>query len=672
MPYSLRRLLMGTPLPTSRMSHERIGPAVGLSVFSADALSSVAYGTEEVLLALVAAGTAGLSLSIYPAIAISVLIAIVAFSYRQTIMHYPDGGGAYIVAKDNLGVYPGLVAGAALLIDYVLTVAVSVTSGVAAVVSAFPLLAEYRVVISITMIGLVALINLRGTRESGCVFAGPTYLFIISMLGLIVAGLLTHFTGEVHPITHVEWLPAVAKAVTPFLLLRAFASGCAALTGIEAVANGVRAFRDPSAANAIKVMGALAVLLFTMFLGISWLAHVYQVTPDPTAHETVVSQIAEAVFGRGFFYYIIQGATAMILFLAVNTSFADFPRLSSLLARDGYLPRQMANLGDRLVFSNGIIILALAASFLVLLFGGLTHALIPLYAVGVFLAFTLSQTGMVIRWWRKRESGWHAGLIINSLGAVTTAVVLAVILMVKFAAGAWMVVVLIPLLVLEFRAIHKHYLGVAARLRLDVVEKLPVHATTVLIPVAGLHKGVIRALRFAAGLKTPSRAIHVATDPEAAAKLKQQWQKLDIDIPLDIVESPYRSLTAPLLDYVDSMLQRDPNSFVAVIIPEFVPQHWRHAFLHNQSALMLSFALRSRPNAVLISVRHSLSEPPPGPPSGKYEVQVVGAPTLAFTPSTDVEVEPPAPSDVQTIEPPAKPEAKPAAPPAAPPGTPPG
>ncbi|MCE5240616.1 APC family permease [bacterium] len=623
MPHSLRRLLLGTPLATSRMMHERIGPAVGLSVFSADALSSVAYGTEEVLLALVVAGSAGLQLSIYPAIGIAILITIVAFSYRQTILHYPDGGGAYIVAKDNLGTRAGLVAGAALLVDYVLTVAVSVTSGVAAVVSAAPGLAEHRVAIALVMITFVALVNLRGTRESGAFFAVPTYLFILSMLGLIAAGLIRNLHGPIPEGARSDWLMEWGQreelhALTFFLILRAFASGCAALTGIEAVANGVRAFREPAAHNAIRVMTALAALLFTMFIGISWLAHAYHIVPDPTLKETVVSQIAALVFGRGLVYYVIQAATAMILFLAVNTSFADFPRLSSLLARDGFMPRQFAHLGDRLVFSNGIIILALAASVLVLLFQGLTHYLIPLYAVGVFLAFTLSQTGMVVRWWRKREPGWQAGMVINGIGAVTTCVVLCVILMVKFTHGAWMVAVLLPLLVLEFRAIKQHYAGVGRLLKLDKIEKVPVRPTTVIIPVAGLHKGVIRALRFAAGLHTPARAVHIATNPEEAEKLKQQWGQLDLDIPLEIVDSPYRSLSGPLLDYVDALLAADPQSFVAVIIPEFVPQHWRHAFLHNQSAILLSFALRSRPNAVLITVRHALAEdtPPAAPSAG--------------------------------------------------------
>ena len=656
MPYSLRRILMGTPLPTSQMSHERIDAPVGLAVFASDALSSVAYATEEILLALVLVGTSGLPYMLPVAVGISLLIWIVAFSYRQTIIHYPDGGGAYIVAKDNLGTTPGLIAGAALLIDYVLTVAVSVCAGVAAAVSAAPALAPLRVEIAVGVIAFVAIINLRGTRESGLVFAGPTYLFIISVLALIGWGVVKSFHGPLPPALPPGSLP-VLHPLTTFLLLRAFASGCAALTGIEAVANGVRAFKEPAARNAIIVLTILAGLLFVMFVGITWLAHTYRIIPDHTGHETVVSQIAAQVFGRGAMYYLIQGATAMILFLAVNTSFADFPRLSSLIAKDGYLPRQLANLGDRLVFSNGIIILAAAAGLLVVFFGGSTHSLIPLYAVGVFLAFTLSQTGMVVRWWRRRESGWQTGLIINALGAITTAVVLVVILAVKFGAGAWMVVVLLPLLVLEFRAIHKHYLGVADRLRLHVVEKLPVRATTVLIPVAGLHKGVIRALRFAAGLKTPARAIHVATDAAAAEKLKQQWHKLDVDIPLDIVESPYRSLTAPLLEYVDNMLARDPDSFVAVIIPEFVPQHWRHVFLHNQSALLLSFALRSRPNAVLISIRHSLSEPTSAPSTDTPGKPEAGTPPIVVPES-------PALPDAHT--------AKPAVHPAAPPGTPPG
>lgn len=605
MPYSLRRLLIGSPLATSRMTHERLGPVVGLAVFASDALSSVAYATEEILLALVLAGTAGLPYTVPVGAAIGVLILIVAFSYRQTIMHYPDGGGAYIVAHDNLGVWPGLIAAGALLIDYVLTVAVSVTAGIAALISAFPMAEPYRVLMTVVVILFVALVNLRGVRESGFFFAVPTYLFIISLVALIAVGVLRTLFGPLPAALTPSMLPA-QQALTGFLVLRAFASGCAALTGIEAVANGVQAFRHPAPRHAVQVLTALAFLLLGMFIGITWLAHHYQVVPSHS--ETVVSQVAEQVFGRSWMYYLVQFTTSIILFLAANTSFAGFPRLASLLARDGYLPRQLSNVGDRLVFNNGILLLAAAAIFLVVTFGGLTHALIPLYAVGVFLAFTLSQSGMVVRWWRNREPGWHSGIAINAIGAVTTFVVLAIILAVKFVHGAWMVALLLPVLVLQFRSIRKHYQGVADLLRIDVIEKLPVRPTRVIVPVAGLHKGVLRALRFAVGLNCPVQAVHVATLADEAEKLKKQWEKLQVDIPLVLLDSPYRSLAAPLLDYVDAALAADPEAFVAVVIPEFVPQHWRHAVLHNQSAVLLQFALRSRPNAVLISIRYLLGE----------------------------------------------------------------
>lgn len=605
MPHSLRRLLIGSPLETSRITHERLGPMVGLAVFASDALSSVAYATEEILLALVLAGTAGLPYMVPVGAAIGLLILIVAFSYRQTVIRYPGGGGAYIVAQDNLGPTPGLVAGAALLIDYVLTVAVSVTAGVAAVVSAFPELAEHRVLMSVVAIALIALINLRGVRESGLFFAVPTYMFIISLLALLGVGAVRALTTGFPPQLPPGALEA-QHALTWFLVLRAFASGCAALTGIEAVANGVQAFKEPSSRHAVQVLTALAVLLLVMFIGITSLAYGYRIVPHE--HETVVSQLASTIFGRNWFYFVIQAATSVILFLAANTSFADFPRLASLLARDCYLPRQLANLGDRLVFNNGIILLAAAAATLVIIFGGKTHALIPLYAVGVFLAFTLSQAGMVVRWWRRREPGWRGGAVINSIGAMTTLIVLAVILIAKFASGAWVIVILIPLLVYEFRALHKHYAGVSELLRIDHVGKISVQPTTVIVPVAGLHRGVLRALRFAVGLSCPVEAVHVGIDEAAADKLRKQWERLEVDVPLTVLDSPYRSLTAPVLEYVDAALARNPEAFVAVILPEFVPQHWRHAALHNQSAVLLQFALRSRPNAVLISVRFLLSE----------------------------------------------------------------
>ena len=667
------------------MIHERLGPIVGLAVFASDALSSVAYATEEILLALVLAGTAGLPYTLPTGVAIGVLILIVAFSYRQTIIQYPDGGGAYIVAHDNLGVLPGLTAAAALLVDYVLTVAVSVTAGVAAVTSAVPGLEPHRVAMGVAVIATVALINLRGVRESGFFFAIPTYAFIVSLLALIGVGLFRAETQGVPPPLAPGSLP-ISHELGWFLVLRAFASGCAALTGIEAVANGVQAFKQPPAKHAVQVLTSLSLLLLVMFVGITWLAHSYNVVPSHS--ETVVSQIAAHVFGRNWFYFVIQAATSIILFLAANTSFAGFPRLASILARDGYLPRQLANLGDRLVFNNGIILLALAAMGLLVGFGGQTHALIPLYAVGVFLAFTLSQAGMVVRWYRQRQPGWHSGLLINSIGALTTLVVLSIILMVKFRAGAWMVVFLLPILVFEFLSIKKHYAGVANLLRLDKIEKLPVHPTRVIIPVAGLHRGVLRALRFALGLNCPTEALHVAIDERAADKLRRQWEQLQVEVPLVVLDSPYRSLVSPVLDYVDSALRKDPEGFVAVVIPEFVPQHWRHAVLHNQSALLLEFALRSRPNAVLISIRYLLSEAArsakaeaervaserleaeaavPGP--GEPEMQVAGESHPSVITPAAVDQERPS---ATTPEPPSRPPTRPAAPPAAPPGTPPG
>lgn len=602
---TLRRLLLGDPLPTDRMQVEKVGIPVGMAVLASDALSSVAYATEEILLALVLAGTAGLAYTLPVGIAIAALIVIVATSYRQVIIEYPDGGGAYRVSQENLGRLPSLVAGAAMLTDYVLTVAVSVTAGVAAVISAFPALEQYRVLLAIGVIIVVALINLRGVRESGLVFALPCYGFIFSVGIMLLAGLFRVVAGDGFPPPLAEGSIEVLKPLTWFLVLRAFASGCAALTGIESVANGVRVFKEPAHVRGARVLGILAVLLTVLFVGITWLAHGYRIIPSHT--ETVVSQIAEAVFGRSWFYYVVQTATFVILFLAANTSFAGFPRLASLLARDSYVPRQLANLGDRLVFSNGIVLLAATAIALVIIFRGQTHALIPLYAVGVFLAFTLSQAGLVARRWRRRPQGWKTGIVINAVGAMTTFLVLSVLLLVKFTAGAWMVVLLLPLLVFQFLSIEKHYRGVARLLRVDSVEKLPVHPTTVLVPVAGLHRGVLRALRFAAGLGCPARALHVATDQGEAEKLQRQWQKLHISIPLVMLESPYRSLAGPLVEYVDGVIAQDPEAFVAVVIPEFMPSHWRHAFLHNQSALVLEFALRSRPNVVLISIRYLLS-----------------------------------------------------------------
>jgi amino acid transporter len=499
----VRHLLFGSPLSTAEEIHQRLTKIQALAVFSSDALSSVAYATEEILLVLVAAGSGALGFSLPIALVIAGLLAIVATSYYQTIHGYPSGGGAYIVAYDNLGVWPGLTAAAALLIDYVLTVAVSITAGVAAVTSAFSVLHPFRVGLCLLAIFFIAWANLRGVRESGTLFAVPTYGFVFAVLGLLAVGLTRLAAGAPGPIP-APASPAVesgAQPLTLFLLLRAFASGCTALTGVEAISNGIPAFRKPEAENASKTLVAMVVLLATMFLGISFLVHSLSLVP--AEHETLVSQIGRQVFGDGPFYLVLQFATALILVLAANTSFADFPRLSAILARDRYLPRQLTNLGDRLVFSNGIITLALLASGLVVLFGGQTHRLIPLYAVGVFLSFTLSQAGMVRHWRREGGRGWQWKAIVNGLGAATTGLVLAVIVVTKLIRGAWIVVLMIPTFVWMFHAIKRHYLTVAGQLSLDRLrpEKwadLASHPRyKVVIPISGVHGGMLPALRFA-------------------------------------------------------------------------------------------------------------------------------------------------------------------------------
>ncbi|MGH7432002.1 MAG: APC family permease, partial [Candidatus Methylomirabilales bacterium] len=491
----LKRFLIGEPKATAQAPHERLSNPVALAVLSSDALSSVAYATEEILLVLVLAGAAALAWTSAIAAAIALLYVIVTMSYRQTIQAYPTGGGAYTVSKENLGIPAGLVAGSALLIDYVLTVSVSVAAGVAAITSAFPDLYEDRVVLGVATVAAIAVVNLRGVRESGRLFAVPTYLFIVSFLGLIVVGMARVLYGEA-PMAPPPAPPpgapeAAVAAVTSLLILRAFSSGCVALTGVEAISNGVLVFRKPEAENAKQTMAWMAAIMLTFFIGITFLARQYEVLPREG--ETVVSQLARTVVGTGPFYYVIQGTTALILLLAANTSFADFPRLSSLLAADRFLPRQFVNRGDRLVFSNGIIILALLASLLLVLFGGDTHALIPLYAVGVFISFTLSQAGMVRHHLHLREPGWRRGALINGTGALTTGIVLTVIAGTKFMHGAWMVVITIPLMVGMFAAIHRHYRQVGEQLRIKhfAVPDKVTHA--VLLLVSDVHMGILNA-----------------------------------------------------------------------------------------------------------------------------------------------------------------------------------
>ena len=588
-------------MPSAGILHERLSKIQALAVFSSDALSSVAYATEEILLVLVVAGTAALDLSLPIALAIVALLAIVATSYYQTIHGYPSGGGAYIVAYDNLGVWPGLTAAAALLIDYVLTVAVSITAGVAAFTSAFPALIPFRVELCLLAIVLIAWANLRGVRESGTLFAIPTYGFVLVFLTLIAVGLVRWFSGTL-PQDPAPALPATgegAGALTLFLVLRAFASGCTALTGVEAISNGIPAFRKPEAENAGKTLIAMALLLGTMFLGISFLARSLAVVP--VEHETVVSQIGRQVFGDGPLYLVLQVATTLILVLAANTSFADFPRLSAILARDRYLPRQLTNLGDRLVFANGIVILAILASALVVLFGGLTHRLIPLYAVGVFLSFTLSQAGMVRHWHRLRGPGWTWKVAVNGLGAVATAVVLAIIVATKFIHGAWIVILLIPLFVWMFRAVKRHYEAVAEQLTLEGLSPEPWKGLAsrkrqkVVVPVSGVHRGTLEALRFARSLSKDVTAVVVDVEPQVTARVREKWPLWGQKVPLVVLDSPFRSTVGPLLAYLDERDMHEPERGLAVVVlPEFVPARWWHELLHNQTARAIKRALLYR------------------------------------------------------------------------------
>jgi len=599
----VKRWLVGPPMPLAQARHERLGKTVGLAVFASDPLSSVAYATEEILLVLILAGTAFLAYSMPIGVAIAVLIAVVVTSYRQTIRAYPSGGGAYIVSKENLGVFPGLVAGASLLIDYTLTVAVSVAAGVAAITSALPALFPYRVPIGVAAIVLIALGNLRGIRESGRLFAAPTYLFVVSMLALVVYGVASTLRGDVPPVAYAT-VPGAVESLSIVLLLRAFASGCTALTGIEAVSDGVPAFRPPEAENARTVMLWLGVISISLFLGITFLA--YRLGVIPREGETVVSQLARHLYGSGLLYLEVQLATTLILLLAANTSFADFPRLAFFLARDRFIPRQFANQGDRLVFSNGIIILAGFAILLLVVFQGETHALIPLYAVGVFISFTLSQSGMVRRWLVLREAGWWWRVWISGIGAVVTGIVMLTIAATKFTHGAWIVVLLIPTLVAVFVVVHRHYDDVALQLSLEDIDHMPPVQNTVLVLVGDLHRGVLRAVRYAQSLSANAKAVYVEIDPERTRRLEERWGRWGMGLPLVVLTSPYRSLLGPLIDYIDRLQARDPDRIVTIILPEFVPARWWQQILHNQTALLIKGALLFRRNVVVTDVPYLL------------------------------------------------------------------
>jgi amino acid transporter len=596
-----KRLIVGEPIPSHLAHHERFSRFTGLAVLSSDALSSVAYATEEILRVLVLVGIGTLSFATPIALVIATILAIVVFSYRQTIHAYPGGGGAYIVARDNLGERPALIAAAALLIDYVLTVAVSIAAGVAAITSAIPHWHVSRVELTLGFVLVLMLGNLRGIRESGRIFAVPTYLFVASLVGLIAVGTWRAVAGTIHPIVTPDAIAPSGDTLTIFLLLTAFSNGCTAMTGVEAVSNGVPAFKPPESKNASSTMILMAALSIVMFLGITLLAQAYHVIPSE--QETVVSQIARGVFGgRGWLYYFVQASTMLILVLAANTAYADFPRLASILARDRYVPRQLMNQGDRLAFSNGIIGLSIFASVLLVVYGGDTHSLIPLYMIGVFVSFTLSQAGMVVHWRKLKGPGWRASAFINGLGAVVTGIVLIVVALTKSREGAWIILLLIPLHVVIFRSTRRHYDEVARQLSLDGWTNGTRHRNTVLVPMSGVHRAVVQALEYAKTLSPDVRGVYVNIDPAATSQMCAQWKKWGNGVPLVVLESPYRSLMEPLLEYIEQVDATQPDDFVTIVLPEFVPARWWHHVFHNQRALLIKGALLFRPNVVVTSV----------------------------------------------------------------------
>jgi amino acid transporter len=616
----LKALLIGSPLATAQEVHERLPKWKALAVFGSDAISSSAYATEAALVILVAAGNAALGISFYTALAIALLLSMVAFSYRQTVYAYPHGGGSYNVSRENLGQIPGLVAAAALLIDYVLTVSVSIVAGAANVTSAvvasgyggqiaaiehnLPPFLNVNVILSLVFIGLITLGNLRGIREAGSIFALPTYLYIVTLSVLIGVGVFKALTGTLEPVT----APPVLRATEPitlWLILRAFSAGSVAMSGTEAISNGVPVFKPPESRNAATTLTVMATLLGLFFLGISFLATHMGLVPNND--ETIISQVARAVFGVGLPYYIFQIATMGILVIAANTAFADFPRLSSVLARDNYMPHQFSFRGDRLAFSTGIVALGAIAALLVVVFEGNVDSLIHLYAVGVFLAFTMSDSGMVVHWWKTRGPNWKTSIIINGADAVLTSSILIIVAITKFALGAWIVVILIPMIVSVFLFIHRHYEHVAEQLRI-VPGQLPPNkiGQLVLVPIEDVNYASLRAIAFARTISKDVVVLHISADPKRTQKVKQKMDMYASDLRFIIVDSPYRAFVRPMLSYIDALHSQQPDAFVTIVLPEFITAHWWESFLHNRTANRLRKAFELHPNVAVVLVPYLL------------------------------------------------------------------
>ena len=587
----IKDLIIGPALPTQAFAHERLNKIRALAAFSPDALSSIAYANQEIYLALVIAGSAGLAYAWPIGLTIAGLLIIVALSYYQTIHGYPSGGGSYIVARANLGTYPGLVAAAALLIDYVLNAAVSLTAGVAALASAFPALWPYRTILALFLLVVITLINLRGLQETGTVMAVPVYLFLVTYFGMLVFGAIKLLIEGPTPTAAIP-APNALQPLTLILILHAFATGCTALTGIESISNGVPAFKEPQAKNAGRTLIVMALLMGALFVGSIGLTQFLGVVAGP--NETILSALAGRLLGRGFFYLVIQVSTLLILAVAANTSFSGFPRVGAILARDDFLPRQLRGLGDRLVFTNGILLLALATAALIVLFGGDSHLLIPLFAIGAFLAFTLSQSGMVVHWFKQRGVGWRFKAFLNGTGALATGTTLLIVAFSKFLGGAWITVLLIPLIVLGFDRVHKHYEQVKRQLTLHGYPPSlrPVAPARVVIPISGVHRGMVNAVLFAQSISSNVTGVYVELEEGGGERVKEEWERWWPDIPLVVIPSPYRSLVGPLMEYLEKTdLEHNDGQLAVVVLPEFVTTHWWQNLLHNQTALLVKAAL---------------------------------------------------------------------------------
>ena len=608
----VRTALIGRPISSHLEGHERLSKKKALAIFSSDNISSSAYGPEEMMRVLAAAGVAAIAWTLPLAILIIIMLAIVVGSYRQTIKAYPQGASSYLVASDNLGPTAGVGAAAALMIGYVVTVAVSISAGVAALTSIYPALFDWKVELAVAAVVILTLGNLRGIRESGTIFMAPTYVYIVAVLGLIAWGIGLQLTvGLPHYVA-----PAVTdvgaegplQILSLLLLLRAFSSGAVALTGVEAISDGVPAFQPPEWRNARTTLTWAAAIFAILFVGIGYLVVAAGIVPDASAQETVLSQLTRLISGDGPFLYLVQISTALILVLAANTSFADFPRLSSFLARDGYVPRQFAFRGERLAFTTGIVALAAMAVALIVGFEAKVSALIPLYTLGVFIAFTLSQAGMLARWWRRREEGWRRGIVITGAGTFTTFLVMLVVGISNFARGAWLVIVLVPILMWLLLQIHRHYDALHEQLELTQIPEgkevapLPI----VIVPIARLDRPARQAIAFANSISEHAVAVHITNDPETAEELRQRWPDWAGTTELVVVESPYRALIGPLLAYMDALGRQAPERPIVVVLNEVVPRHWWENLLHNQTALRLKLRLFSRRNTIVADVPYHL------------------------------------------------------------------